>query len=75
MQANAEVIQRAITLAVTWQDRASELVSDFDKKFHIKMNKMLSNPKDKVKLLIHDSAWLLTNGKDYFFNINTMEVE
>jgi hypothetical protein len=34
-----------------------------------------SNPKDKVKLLIHDSAWLLTNGKDYFFNINTMEVE
>ncbi len=34
-----------------------------------------SNPKDRVKLMIHDSAWLLTNGKDYFFNINTMEVE
>ena len=51
MQANAEVIQRAITLAEIWQNRASELVSDFDKKFHIKMNKMLSNPKDKVFLI------------------------
>lgn len=51
MQANTEVIQRAITLAEIWQNRASELVSDFDKKFHIKMNKMLSNPKDKVFLI------------------------
>lgn len=34
-----------------------------------------SNPKEKIKLYIHDQAWLLTNGKDYFFNINTMEVE
>ena len=48
MQVNMEVVQRAIILAETWQNRASELVSDFDRKFHIKMNKMLSNPKDKV---------------------------
>jgi len=34
-----------------------------------------SNPKDRVKLYVSDMAWLLTNGKDYFFNINTMEVE
>lgn len=51
MQINTEVVQRAIALAEKWQNRASELVSDFDRKFHIKMNKMLSNPKDKVFLI------------------------
>ena len=51
MQVNMEVVQRAIVLAETWQNKASELVSDFDRKFHIKMNKMLSNPKDKVFLI------------------------
>lgn len=48
---NTEVIQRAVELAEKWQNRASELVSNFDKKFHQKMNKMLSNPTDKVLLI------------------------
>ena len=51
MSHNPEVIKRAIALAEKWQTRATELVSDFDKKFHIKMNKMLSNPEDKVFLI------------------------
>ena len=51
MQHNQEIIQKAIVLAEQWQNKATELVSDFDKKFHIKMNKMLSHPKDKVFLI------------------------
>ncbi|AFL67696.1 proline dehydrogenase family protein [Sulfurospirillum barnesii] len=51
MQVNKEVIQRAILLAQIWQNRASELVSDFDRTFHIKMNKMLSHPQDKLFLI------------------------
>ena len=51
MQHNQETIQKAIALAEQWQNKATELVSDFDKKFHIKMNKMLSHPKDKVFLI------------------------
>ncbi len=45
------IINRAVALAEKWQNRATELVSDFDKKFHIKMNKMLSHPRDKVFLI------------------------
>jgi len=51
MQQHTEVMNRAIRLAETWQNRATELVSEFDRKFHIKMNKMLSHPKDKVFLI------------------------
>lgn len=51
MQKNEIIIERAIALAEKWQNRATELVSDFDQKFHIKMNKMLSHPKDKVFLI------------------------
>ena len=51
MVKNEIVMNRAIALAEKWQTRASELVSDFDKKFHVKMNKMLGNPKDKVFLI------------------------
>ena len=51
MVKNEIVMNRAIALAEIWQNRATELVSEFDKKFHIKMNKMLSNPKDKVFLI------------------------
>lgn len=51
MQNNEIIIERAIALAETWQNRATELVSDFDRAFHIKMNKMLSHPKDKVFLI------------------------
>ncbi len=50
---NKAIIDRAIKLVEIWQTRADILVSDFDKKFHIKMNKikMLSYPKDKVTLI------------------------
>jgi len=51
MKMHTEVMNRAIALAEKWQNRATELVSDFDRKFYIKMNKMLSHPKDKVFLI------------------------
>ncbi|WP_051906556.1 MULTISPECIES: bifunctional proline dehydrogenase/L-glutamate gamma-semialdehyde dehydrogenase [unclassified Sulfurospirillum] len=51
MQNNEIIIERAIALAEKWQNRATELVSDFDQKFHVKMNKMLGHPKDKVFLI------------------------
>ena len=34
MLQNEVVMNRAIALAEKWQNRASELVSDFDRKFH-----------------------------------------
>lgn len=59
-----EIMNRAIALAEKWQDRATELVSDFDKKFHLKMNKMLSNPMDKVLLIeLMDQSFRSENPK------------
>ncbi len=46
-----KIIKEAITLASKWQNRATQLVSDFDKEFYIKMNKMLDHPKDKALLI------------------------
>ena len=51
MQNNNELINKAINLAEKWQNRATELVSDFDREFYIKMNKMLEHPKDKALLI------------------------
>lgn len=64
MLKNKAVIDRAIKLAEVWQARADELVSDFDKKFHVKMNKMLSHPKDKVMLIeLMDQSFRSKNNK------------
>ncbi len=64
MVKNSAVINRAVDLAAKWQNRANELVSDFDKKFHIKMNKMLANPKDKVLLIeLMDQSFRTKNNK------------
>ncbi len=64
MLKNKVVMNRAIALAETWQHRADELVSDFDKKFHIKMNKMLNHPKDKVFLIeLMDQSFRSKNNK------------
>ncbi|RXK07817.1 bifunctional proline dehydrogenase/L-glutamate gamma-semialdehyde dehydrogenase [Halarcobacter bivalviorum] len=46
-----EVIESAVKLAERWQNRATELVSDWDREFYVKMNKMLEHPKDKALLI------------------------
>lgn len=51
MRNEEQVISSAISLAEKWQNRATELVSDFDKEFYVKMNKMLDYPKDKALLI------------------------
>ncbi len=51
MDSKLSLAQRAIELAQKWQDRASELVNEHDSKFHVQMNKMLSNPMDKILLI------------------------
>ena len=49
---NEEIlIKKAITLAETWQNKAIEFVSDFDREFYIKMTKMLEHQKDKALLI------------------------
>ncbi|WP_331775390.1 bifunctional proline dehydrogenase/L-glutamate gamma-semialdehyde dehydrogenase [Sulfurospirillum sp. 1612] len=64
MLKNKAVMEQAIKLAEVWQSRADELVSDFDKKFHVKMNKMLSHPKDKVMLIeLMDQSFRSKNTK------------
>ncbi len=51
MNNEQEHIKTAVTLAEKWQNRATELVSDYDKEFYVKMNKMLEHPKDKALLI------------------------
>ena len=51
MKNEQEHIDSAILLAEKWQNRATELVSDFDREFYIKMNKMLDKPEDKALLI------------------------
>ncbi|PLY09453.1 MAG: aldehyde dehydrogenase [Arcobacter sp.] len=46
-----KIIDSAIELAEKWQNRATELVSDYDREFYVKMNKMLDHPKDKALLI------------------------
>ena len=51
MRNEQELINSSIKLAEKWQNRATELVSDFDREFYVKMNKMLEHPKDKALLI------------------------
>ncbi|NVJ53412.1 MAG: bifunctional proline dehydrogenase/L-glutamate gamma-semialdehyde dehydrogenase [Campylobacteraceae bacterium] len=51
MREEKEIIQSAVKLAEKWQRRATELVSDYDREFYKKMNKMLEHPKDKALLI------------------------
>lgn len=51
MKTQTQQIDSAIKLAEKWQNRASQLVSDFDREFYVKMNKMLEYPKDKALLI------------------------
>ena len=51
MKNEQELINSSIKLAEKWQNRATELVSDFDREFYVKMNKMLDHPKDKALLI------------------------
>jgi RHH-type transcriptional regulator, proline utilization regulon repressor / proline dehydrogenase / delta 1-pyrroline-5-carboxylate dehydrogenase len=51
MKNEEELINSSIKLAQKWQNRATELVSDWDREFYVKMNKMLEQPKDKALLI------------------------
>ena len=51
MKNEQEIIDSAIVLAERWQNRATQLVSDFDREFYVKMNKMLDHPEDKALLI------------------------
>ena len=51
MKNEVEIIESAIKLAEKWQNRATQLVSDWDREFYVKMNKMLEHPKDKALLI------------------------
>jgi len=51
MREEKEIIESAVKLAEKWQRRATELVSDYDREFYKKMNKMLEHPKDKALLI------------------------
>ena len=51
MENEKEIIEKAIVLAEKWQNRATQLVSKWDKEFYVKMNKMLEHPKDKALLI------------------------
>jgi len=51
MKKEQELINSSIKLAEKWQNRATELVSDFDREFYVKMNKMLEHPEDKALLI------------------------
>lgn len=64
MQSQTPLAERAIALAQKWQNRAAELVSEHDNKFHVQMNKMLSNPMDKVLLIeLMDQSFRSSNPK------------
>ncbi len=51
MRKEQELIDSSVKLAEKWQNRATQLVSDFDREFYVKMNKMLDHPKDKALLI------------------------
>ncbi|WP_024955242.1 proline dehydrogenase family protein [Sulfurospirillum arcachonense] len=51
MENNEIVMNRSIDLAEKWQKRATEKISDFEKNFHKKMQKMFARPMDKVLLI------------------------
>jgi RHH-type transcriptional regulator, proline utilization regulon repressor / proline dehydrogenase / delta 1-pyrroline-5-carboxylate dehydrogenase len=48
---NKKVMENAIHLATQWQDVATQKLSDFENTFHVKMQKLLNNPVDKVFLI------------------------
>jgi RHH-type proline utilization regulon transcriptional repressor/proline dehydrogenase/delta 1-pyrroline-5-carboxylate dehydrogenase len=51
MEKNTVVMNRAIDLAEKWQLRAADKITNFEKNFHKKMQKMFSRPLDKVLLI------------------------
>ena len=61
-------INDAIKLAEQWQNRATQLVSDFDREFYVKMNKMLEHPKDKALLIELMDQSFRSNSNDRIAN-------
>lgn len=65
------LIQKAIDLAQTWQNKANELVGPKEAKFHEQMKKLLANPKDKnFLLLLLDQSFRANNPKRIANQIN-----
>lgn len=51
MNVDKQLVEDSIQLAESWQRLAETKVSRFDRKFHLKMRKMLAHPKDKILLM------------------------
>jgi len=62
MENNEVVMNRAIDLAKKWQLRSVDKISNFEKNFHKKMQKMFARPLDKVLLIdLMDQSFRTTN--------------
>lgn len=48
---NESVLNKSVELATSWQQVASQKMSEFENNFHGKMQKLLNNPVDKVFLI------------------------
>jgi RHH-type proline utilization regulon transcriptional repressor/proline dehydrogenase/delta 1-pyrroline-5-carboxylate dehydrogenase len=51
MQKDQELRELSVELAKKWQNKASKLISNSDKKFHKKMNRMFLHPEGKALLI------------------------
>lgn len=64
MQLDKTIANEAIELATIWQNKAQTLAGEFDQKFNQRVQKMLSNPMDKVLLIeLMDQSFRSKNTK------------
>lgn len=71
MKIDKTLANSAIELAKKWQIKADELASQFDQKFNERIQKMLSNPMDKVLLIeLMDQSFRSSNNERVANQIN-----